>query len=285
MLLVADSGSSKADWRLTLSDKRTIPFRTSGINPFFLTEKEIIKIFQHTPEIQPYTDEVTEIYFFGAGCSSPDRREIISNALTKVFRNAFVSVDIDIIASIYATTGNSEGICCILGTGSNISYFDGIRIHNNKHGLGYILGDEGSGTYFGRQLITSFLYGTMPSELSRAFYLKFNIDKESIIKSVYQEPAPNFFLASFAPFMSEHIGHPFIQKTLRKGFDEFVETNIKSYSNYENQTCHFVGSIAYHFSDILKDVCHAKGIRIGKILKYPIDELSGFILNNGVKNF
>ena len=284
MLLVADSGSSKADWILTLPDNQTISFRTSGINPFFLTEKEIIKIFQNTPEIQPYIDQVKEIYFFGAGCSSPDRREIISNALSRIFKNAFVSVDIDIIASIYATTGNSEGICCILGTGSNIAYFDGTRIHESKHGLGYILGDEGSGTFFGRQLITSFLYGTMPSELSEAFYLKYKIDKESIIKRVYQEPFPNFYLASFAPFMSEYASHPFIIELIKRGLSEFIETNIKSYPEYKKQTCHFVGSIAYHFSDILKDLCEEQGIRVGKILKHPIEELSRFILNNGVKN-
>lgn len=282
MLLVADSGSSKADWILTLSDTETIPFRTSGINPFFLSEKDIIKIFQNTPEIQPYTDQVKEIYFFGAGCSSPDRREHISNALSKIFKNAFVSVDIDIIASIYATTGNSKGICCIIGTGSNITYFDGSKIHESKHGLGYILGDEGSGTWLGRQLITSFLYGKMPADLSDSFNKNYKIDKESIIKHVYQQPAPNFYLASFAPFLSEHISHPFIIDILKKGFSEFIGTNIKSYPDYKDQTCHFVGSIAYHFSDILKELCIANEIKVGKILKHPIEELSRFILKNGI---
>ncbi len=282
MLLVADSGSSKADWILTLSDTETIPFRTSGINPFFLSEKDIIKIFHNTPEIQPYTDQVKEIYFFGAGCSSPDRREHISNALSKIFKNAFVSVDIDIIASIYATSGNSKGICCIIGTGSNITYFDGIKIHESKHGLGYILGDEGSGTWLGKQLITSFLYGRMPRKLSDEFYLKYKIDKESIIKHVYQKSSPNFYLASFAPFLGENISNPFIVDILKKGFSEFIETNIKSYPDYKAQTCHFVGSIAYHFSDILKELCAANDIKVGKILKHPIEELSRFILKNGI---
>ena len=284
MLLVADSGSTKADWILTISDNQTISFRTSGINPFFLSEKDIIKILQNTPEIKPYANQVKEIYFFGAGCSSPDRREIISNALSKVFKNAFISVDIDIIASIYATCGSSPGICGILGTGSNISYFDGLKIHDSKHGLGYILGDEGSGTYFGRQLITSFLYKTMPAELANDFYNKYKIDKEFVIKHVYQQAAPNFFLASFAPFISDHITHPFMIDMLKKGFNEFVETNIKSYPQYKTDTCHFVGSIAYHFQDILKEICVDKGIKVGKILKHPIDELSKFIVNHGVKN-
>ena len=284
MLLVADSGSTKADWILTRPDNQTIPFRTKGINPFFLTEKDIIQIFQKAPEIQEYVDQVKEIYFFGAGCSSPDRREIISNALSKVFKNAFVSVDVDIIASIYATCGISSGICCILGTGSNISYFDGSKIHESKHGLGYILGDEGSGTYFGRKLLTSYLYGTMPRELRALFKEKFNVDKEFVIKRIYQQASPNSFLASFAPFMSEHIDHPFISKLLRSGFEEFVETNIKSYPDYKKQICHFVGSIAFHFKEILSEVCERNSIRVGKILKHPIDELSRFIHNNGVKS-
>lgn len=280
MILVADSGSTKADWILTQSENQSISFRTAGINPFFLSEKEIIEIFQNTPEIQDYRDQVKEIYFFGAGCSSPDRRELISNALSKIFKNAFISVDIDLIASIYATTGLAKGICCIIGTGSNISYFDGKKIHDSKHGLGYILGDEGSGTYFGRKLITGFLYGTMPEELSKEFYTKYKINKESIIKRIYQEPSPNFYLASFAPFMSENLSHPYIIELIEKGFDEFIETNIKSYADYKLHTCHFVGSIAFHFSDILKRLCEEKEIKVGKILKHPIEELSLFISNN-----
>lgn len=284
MLLVADSGSTKADWILTRSDNQKIHFRTKGINPFFLSETDIIQIFQNAPEIQEHIHGVKEIYFFGAGCSSPDRREIISNALSKVFKNAFVSVDIDIIASVYSTCGSSPGICCILGTGSNIAYFDGTKIHESKHGLGYILGDEGSGTYFGRLLITHFLYDTMPPELSPAFEKKYKIDKESVIKRIYQRPSPNSFLASFTPFMSEHADHPFIIELLNKGFEEFVETIIRSYPDCKAMVCHFVGSIAHHFRDVLNEVCQKHQIRVGKILKHPIDELSDFIQKNGVKN-
>jgi len=283
MLLVADSGSSKADWILTLSENESISFRTAGINPFFLSEKKIVEIFEGCTEIQNYTDQVKEIYFFGAGCSSPDRRELISNALSKIFKNAFISVEIDLIACIYATTGLSKGICCIIGTGSNISYFDGTKVHDSKHGLGYILGDEGSGTYLGRKLITGFLYGTMPEALAKDFYTKYQIDKESIIKRIYQEPSPNFYLASFAPFLSENIAHPYIIELLESGFTEFIETNIKSYADYKIHTCHFVGSIAFHFSDILKRLCEEKGIKVGKILKHPIEELSLFISKNGEK--
>ncbi len=284
MILVADSGSSKADWVLTSSELHQIKFRTSGINPFFLSEKDIIKIFQHTAEIQPCLKEVTEIYFFGAGCSSPDKREIVSNALSHIFKNAFINVENDLTGSVYATCGFSEGLSCILGTGSNITYFDGKEIITGKHGTGYILGDEGSGAYFGRKLITSFLYGSMPANLQKAFYKMYGINKESVIAHVYQQPQPNFYLASFAKFMDNYQDHPFIYQLLHQGFDEFIRTNIMSYNNYKNYTCHFTGSIAWHCQDVLKEVCLHYQVNIGKILKHPIEELSRYILVKEAKN-
>ena len=280
MFLIVDSGSSKADWVLTSRSKDIrVEFRTSGINPFFLSEKDVIKILLHTSEIQPYLKEVKEIYFFGAGCSSPDRREIISNALSQVFKNAFVNVESDLAAAVYATCGDAEGLSCILGTGSNLTYFDGKEILPGKHGLGYILGDEGSGTYFGRKLLTSYLYGTMPLHLQKAFKQAYNPDKASVMKKVYENPAPNFYLASFAKFMSDFKTDPFIINLLKSGFNEFIQTNIKSYPNYKKLTCHFIGSIAFHFQDVLKEACIENHIKTGKILKHPIEELSRFILN------
>lgn len=280
MFLIVDSGSSKADWVLTCAnnDIRT-EFRTSGINPFFLSERDVIKILHNTPEIQANLKVVKEIYFFGAGCSSPDRREIISNALSHVFKHAFVNVESDLAASVYATCGDTEGLSCILGTGSNLTYFDGKEILPGKHGLGYILGDEGSGTYFGQKLLTSYLYGTMPLQLQKAFKQFYNPDKTSVMKQVYESPAPNFYLASFAKFMSEFKTDPFITELLKKGFTEFIESNIKSYPNYKKLECHFIGSIAFHFQGVLRDVCEENEVRIGKILKHPIEELTSFILN------
>ncbi|NEU07534.1 N-acetylglucosamine kinase [Flavihumibacter sp. R14] len=285
MFLIADSGSSKADWVLTGSNSGTLlEFRTNGINPFFLSEKEITKILLNIPELQPYLKEVKEIYFFGAGCSSPDRREVVSNALSQIFKNAFVNVENDLAAAVYATCGNKEGLSCILGTGSNITYFDGKEIHPGNHGLGYVLGDEGSGTYFGKKLITSYLYGTLPLHLHKAFQEAYNLTKTSVIKQVYENPSPNFYLASFAHFMSSFKTDPFIVDLLTAGFDEFIQTNIKAYPNYNRLTCHFIGSIAYHFQDTLKEVCRVNNIRTGKILKHPIEELNKFILEREMKD-
>jgi N-acetylglucosamine kinase-like BadF-type ATPase len=280
MILVADSGSSKTDWLLTLPNQEVRQFRTSGLNPYFLTEKEIIKIIQEqVPEMVAFAAEINEIYFFGAGCSSPDRHEIVSNALSYLFAKSYISVDSDLLGCAYATCGHEKGLCCVLGTGSNISFFDGEDIHEGKHGLGFVLGDEGGGAWFGKILITDFLYGNIPHEISDKFDNEFHLDKEIVIKKVYQTPNANSYLASFSKFLSGIRTTEYAQNLLRKGLLEFIETNIKSYPEYHNYKCHFVGSIAYVFSDELKAVCKENSIYVGKIIRQPIHDLMAFILS------
>lgn len=276
MILVADSGSSKTDW-MGYSPDEQITFSTQGINPYFLNAHDIFKLFSKKKEIAMYADKVKEIYFFGAGCSSPDKVEVISNGISAFFTHAYISVEHDLIGSAYATCGDQEGLTCILGTGSNISYYDGKQVHNGAHGLGYALGDEGSGTYFGRRMITSYLYGQMPAELASEFASTFEIDKETVITNVYQKPTPNTYLASISKFMAPHKEHPFIKNILREGFQEFVDTNIKDY-DYKKLDCHFVGSIAFFYQDILREVCAANGITVGKIYQKPIEGIYQYIL-------
>ncbi len=280
MILVADSGSSKTDWLLSLPKQEAKEFRTPGLNPYFLTEKEIVKVLQDkASELLHYSNKITEIYFFGAGCSGPDRHEIVSNALSTLFPKAYISIDSDLLGSAYATCGHEKGLCCVLGTGSNISYFDGEEIHSGQHGLGFILGDEGSGTWFGKILMTDFLYGNMPADVHALFDKTYGLDKETVIGNVYLKPGANSYLASFAKFLSEIRSTTYGQLVLNKGLSTFVETNIKSYPQYNKYKCNFVGSIAYVFTDELKAVCTANGIRLGKIIKQPIHDLMEFILS------
>ncbi|HUH19924.1 N-acetylglucosamine kinase [Albibacterium sp.] len=278
MIIVVDSGSYKSDWMFTPPNSQPLTYRTVGINPFFTPEKEIIKIIQHFKEITPYIEDVTEIYFFGSGCTSPDRREIISNAVSFVFKNAFVSVDTDLIGSAYATCGNIPGLISTMGTGSNITFFDGKTVQPNKHGTGFILGDLGSGSWFGKKLITNYLYDLMPSELGIDFGSDYEISKEIVMNKVYQEASSNIYLASFAPFMAKHIEHPFISHLLHQGFEEFVKTNIFSYPDFHNHICHFVGSIAYFYKRQLRTVCEMNGIKVGKIIRQPIQDLYAYVL-------
>ena len=279
MILVADSGSSKTDWLLSQPGQTPKEFRTPGLNPYFLTEKEIVKVLQEkATDLIAYGANVTEIYFFGAGCSSPDRHEIVSNALSVLFPKAYISVDSDLLGSAYATCGHEKGLCCVLGTGSNISFFDGEEIHSGQHGLGFVLGDEGSGTWFGKTLITDFLYGNMPDDIQFKFDKTYGLTKEIIIQNVYQKPRANSYLASFARFLNVIRSSDYGQATLKQGLLEFIETNIKSYPQYNQYKCNFVGSIAFVFADELKVLCEANNIKVGKIIRQPIHDLLEFIL-------
>ncbi|QJD96430.1 N-acetylglucosamine kinase [Mucilaginibacter robiniae] len=279
MILVADSGSSKTDWLLAVADQEPVKYNTGGLNPYFLTDKEIARIIQEqAPQMAALNMQVEEIYFFGAGCSSPDRREIVSNALSQIYPKAFISVDSDMLGSAYATCGHHKGLCCILGTGSNITFFDGEETHDGKHGLGFVLGDEGSGTWFGKILITDYLYGNMPAEIQEAFETTFKPNKDAVIKNVYLKRGANSYLASFAKFLSAIRHTEYGQSLIRQGLLEFIKTNIQSYPEYHQYNCHFVGSIAYFFNDELKALCADHGISVGKIMQHPIDHLMQFIL-------
>ncbi|MBC7418015.1 MAG: N-acetylglucosamine kinase, partial [Pedobacter sp.] len=239
MILVADSGSSKTDW-MGYNDGKTFEFSTIGINPYFLNEAGIIMHISQNTALLQWAPSVKEIYFFGAGCSSPDKHEVVSNGLSAVFKNAYISVEHDLLGSVYATCGKEEGLVSILGTGSNVCYFDGKKIYEGVHGLGYVLGDEGSGTFFGKKILLEYFYEKMPKDLRNSFCEVYGAKKEEVITHVYQQPFPNIYLANFSRFMANHMSHPYIQEVLRVGFQEFVDTNIMDYPNYQHYSCHFV---------------------------------------------
>lgn len=283
MILVADSGSSNSDWMLNLPDSKPLSFRTKGLNPFFVNEKEIAKVMKEVPEILPYANEIHEVYFFGAGCVTPDRREIVSNALTEMFPTAFISVESDLLGCAYATCGNAKGYICTIGTGSDIGFFDGENLKMGVHGIGYVLGDEGSGAWFGKQLITAFLYERMPKDLAKKFAERYRLNKDIVIKNVYQRERPNAYLASFAEFMAENRLHPYIDTLLRNGFDEFVRTNVMTYPDYWEYKVNFVGRIAYHFDLQLREVCEVLGVKVGSILKSPMEHLFHFVVDRETK--
>ncbi len=277
MILVADSGSSKTDW-MAYSPSQTLSFSTQGINPYFANAQDVVRILSKNKDISAIASQVKEVYFFGAGCLNPDKHEIISNGLSSFFKNAFISVDHDLLGSAYATCGDKKGLACILGTGSNIAYYDGQNVYNGKHGLGYILGDEGSGTYFGKKMLISFLHKSMPADLREIFKETFEINKDIAVENIYQKPFPNSYLATFSRFMVQHRQHPFIQKTLKDGFQEFIDTNVKDYKNYKTLECNFVGSISYYYQEELRAVFAENNLKIGKTLQKPIEGIFEYIL-------
>lgn len=276
MLLVADSGSTKADW--LLYDGQTVkgPYHTMGFNPFFHSTDFVYQTLMEEPEMLKIRESITAVKFFGAGCSSAARNEIIAAGLRKFFTGADVLVEHDLLASALATCGNEPGIACIIGTGSNSCWFDGKNVHEKNYGLGYVLGDEGSGSYFGKKLLTWYLYGRLPQPLADDFKQTYGLDKNSIIDKVYKEPNPNVWLASFTRFLSKHYEDPYIKNLILQGMRDFADLYICDYLDYKKSKVHFVGSVAYIFSKELNEIAKEKGFTIGKIIKQPIDDLMNY---------
>lgn len=278
MLLVADSGSTKADWLLAENKKVIDSFSTMGFNPFFHDSKTVFNELKNNKSLKKYAPGVKEIFFYGAGCSSTARNKIIAVGLKKFFPKAKITVDHDMLGAALAACNNNAGLVCILGTGSNIAYFNGKKLFPTRHGLGYIIGDETSGSYFGRKLITSYLYEIMPADLAKSFYAKYKLNKEIVIDKVYHQPDANVYLASFALFLSDYKHHPWIQQLVHKGMTDFFETHIKSYVQYKTNPVHFIGSIAYFFRDTLNILARENGFKVGKVIVKPVENLMDYFL-------
>ena len=273
MLCVIEGGSTKADWLISGDSKNFVRLSTIGFNPFFHNSDFVFETLSNNKELIAYKDVRIKIHYFGAGCSSKERNNIIADGFKRFFTHATVVVDHDLMASVYATCGDHAGIACILGTGSNSCFFDGKKVHEKNYGLGYILGDEGSGSYYGKKLVTSFLYQLMPGHIYNSFHDTYRLSKDDIIRKVYSEPEPNVWLASFSRFLTDHRYDPFIQQMIKVGMKDFMDLYVSHYDNYKKQPVHFVGSIAYIFKEELKEVAATLSIQVEKIVKQPIDEL------------
>ncbi|MBI4946720.1 MAG: hypothetical protein HY840_09995 [Bacteroidetes bacterium] len=280
MILVADSGATKTDWRFIDKEGNILSFSSAGFSPVFWTSKEITdEITKHLPKnIKHLTSNIQHLFFYGTGCSSKQRNTIVEIALKKVFPRAKITINHDILASARALCGNYKGIACILGTGSNSCYYDGKKIIEIKGGLTYILGDEGSGAHIGKEFIKAYLNEELPAHLHKTFQNKYHLTKDKIFDAVYNKKYPNRFLGSFAKFIHEHIEEPFLHDLLRNCFAEFFEKTICKYENYKYVSVGFVGSVAFYFKNILKEVAKEKGVTITKIIETPIEELVKFHL-------
>lgn len=276
MILIADSGATKADWRFVDKNGSTSSFSSAGLSPLFWTSKEMSdELNKKVPKkvkIQ-IAIQKSKIFFYGTSCSSKERIKIVQTALKKVFPKSKTEINHDILASARALLGNKEGIACILGTGSNSCYYDGKKITEMKGGLTYILGDEGSGAHIGLEFIKAFLNNELPENVHKIFLKKYRLTKDKILDAVYQKKYPNRFLASFAKFIHEHIEDPFVAKLVNQCVTEFFEKTICKYESHKNVPVGFVGSIASFFKNILLDVAKDKGVTVNKIIGNPVDEL------------
>lgn len=275
MIVVADSGSTKCDWVFINNEKEMVKTATMGFNPFFHSTQLIENRLNENDVITDLGSKTKEVYFYGAGCSSADRNSIVENALKLIFNQAdIIHVDHDLTGAALATTKSEIGITCIIGTGSNSCFFDGQKVHEAVPALGYILGDEGSGSYFGKQLLAKYLYKKLPADLHKAFEERYEISKEIIFANVYNKANPNVYLASFMKFISDHRDHPYFKDMIYKGLASFINIHVWCFENFRVVPVHFVGSIAYYFSDVLEEVARNHRFTIGNIEKRPVEPLA-----------
>lgn len=282
MIAVVYSGSRFANWKISDSKgKDVIDVRTVGINPFFNDEKYIYQLLNKNIKLIHNAEQIKKIYFFGAGASSEERKEVISNAFSKFFRYSKVFVDHDLQAAAKASCNDKAGIVCILGSGSNAAFFDGKKIIENNYGLGYAIGDEGSANWLGKMLIKEFLIKKLPEDINKLFKKKYDLDKKQILDKIYKQAQPNVFLTSFVDLLHENRENPFVKEFIKKSFRLFIDTYllplIEKYG--KNQPIYFVGTVAANFQDYLREVAKENNIEITTIIKEPIYNLLNYYAN------
>ncbi|MDY8135140.1 BadF/BadG/BcrA/BcrD ATPase family protein [Aquimarina sp. 2201CG5-10] len=284
MILVADSGSTKCDWVLTDTDGQYIhKTKTEGINPLLFSEDNILKIINKTDFMNRKNDLIKDIHFYGAGCGTNESKQKIKDLLKSVFKNTdHISVEEDIIAAVHATT-QDPGIICILGTGANCCYYDGTKVIQKSPALGYLLADEGSGNYLGKELIKDYFLDKMPIDLAISFKQEFLNDLDQLLKKLYSTSYPNTYLATYAKFVFQNRGHQYAEELLHKGISKFITTQLSQYKKeLSEHPVHFVGSVAYYSQDIIKQVLDEYGYRVKSFIKNPIDHLIHYTINQKV---
>lgn len=283
MILIADSGSTKCDWKLMDGEREVGAISTMGFNPFFHSEAIISTTVRAQGMLYKYADKVTELYIYSAGCSSPDLNKVVENALRSVFRNAKIHVDHDVLGAALAACQGEPGIACILGTGSNSCFYDGSGIYEEIPSLAYILGDEGSGSWYGKQLLRDYLYKEPIPEGLRQELVDQGYTKNAILENIYMQPHANVYLASFMKTISKYRETDYVQQMIHDGMRAFLLRHVCCFKNHKEVTTNFVGSIAYYFRDILEDEAKKLGITIGNVVKKPIDGLVEYHLKHAVK--
>jgi N-acetylglucosamine kinase-like BadF-type ATPase len=278
MIIIADAGATKIQWVVINDGKASGPIETAGFNPYFMESRILLDAVEKdlVPFINP--GYIKQVYYYGAGCSTMFKCNIVEDVLKEVFEYADFEIHHDLLGAARSLLGREKGIACILGTGSNSCLYDGKNIAENVTSLGYLFGDEGSGAYLGKLFLTAYLRGRVPVNIREAFDKRYGYSLENILDSVYSKPHPNRFLSSFALFVADFKHEEFMKDLVRQNFEDFFLEQVTRYTDYKEQTLGVVGSVGYHFSDIFSDLAKSKGLSVNKIIKSPIEGLVEFHL-------
>jgi glucosamine kinase len=271
MKLIAESGGTKTQWCAVNRSEETEIISTIGLNPNFVSEESIKDVL--SSEVLPamHNPPIEEVWFYGAGCAGKSMEKKISSAIGSVLTSASVHVFSDLTGAARGLLGSEKGYICMIGTGSNSGYYDGVKITANIPPLGFILGDEGSGAALGKKMLADFLRGIMPQSLSDEFRTIYGAEKDDIVSNVYRGVFPSRYIGGFVQFMKEHISEPYCRNLVKRSFGEFVERNLRLYKVTEKTEIAVTGSVAWHFREILEEVLQENDFTISMIRQGPIE--------------
>lgn len=282
-ILIADSGSSKTEWRIIENGIPGNSFFSSGINPYFLSSEEIYGLLKREIRFEG-ENSFSSIYFYGTGCNSTLKEDIVRKALQQFTISEEIFIGSDLLGAARSLCRHNAGIACIMGTGSNSCYYDGKRIVANIPPLGYILGDEGGGAVLGRKLLSGILKKQVPDHIIKQFLETYKLTTAEILDNVYTKPFPNRFLGQFAKFLKDNIAEPELREIVISSFEDFIIRNILQYSESEKYPVHFTGSIAFHFKKLLIEQLKKNNLTAGEITLTPMANLIIYHLNDTLEN-
>ncbi|WP_346319321.1 N-acetylglucosamine kinase [Chitinophaga sp. YIM B06452] len=280
MKLIADGGSTKVSWCLICPGEELLYFSTEGYNPYYVDSQYIHQSLHKALPAKVPREAVTEVHFYGAGCE-PSTEAVVIAALRALFENAAVSVGSDLLAAAKALLGNEPGFAAILGTGTNTCLYDGKQVIQSIDPLGYMLGDEGSGSYIGKKLLIAYCREYLPLPLRQEFLSVYGLTKEQIMERVYKDPLANRFCAGFAKFVHQRLDDEFVYRLATDAFHDFFRSLVCHYPGYAGYTLNCAGSIAFHFEDLLKKTAAHYGMATGKIIQDPIQGLADYYRQQG----
>jgi len=279
-VLIADSGSTKTDWIFVNSEGDRISYSGEGLNPYFRTQEQISKAIKEGIATKLSDKKPDKIFFYGSGTGNESKAAILKRAIQENFSDSDAKVETDILGAAIACFGTKKGIACILGTGSGACLYEDERITQKAPSLGFILGDEGSGGYFGKKILSSYYNQTLPEDLKNALEKSGDMSLETVIPKVYEKSLGNMFVASFSKILMDFNSHPFIRKLIREGFEAFANTQLTFFAESKSLEIGFVGSIASKYEDILKEVLEKRGMKVAIVVRKPLDRLVEFHTNN-----
>ncbi len=285
MIIIADGGSTKTNWCLLDDSNKKIYFNTEGYNPYFVDSEYIVNSLKKgLPNELPF-EKITEVNYYGAGVHNEEKTKIVELAMQKVFPNAKVEAGHDLLAAARALLAHEAGFAAILGTGTNTCIYDGEKITHNIDSAAYILGDEGSGGYMGKKLLTDFIRGLMPKAVEKLFFETYQLTPDEIMDNVYTKPLANRFCASFSKFVYDNnVNTEYTKGIVEEAFDTFFKNLVSKYPNYQAYSFNCIGSVAYNFRDILEETATRYGMKVGKIIRSPIDDLVEYHINRAKKS-